>query len=106
DVVTVLRDGRHVVTRPAPEVSHGELIRLMVGRSLEALFPKEEAEVGDVGLRAEGLTQRGVFSNVSFEVRRGEIVGLAGFVGAGRTEVARAVFGIDRLHAGRLSIDG
>jgi rhamnose transport system ATP-binding protein len=106
DVVTVLRDGRHVVTRPAPEVSHGELIRLMVGRSLEALFPKEEAEIGDVVLRAEGLTQRGVFSNVSFEVRRGEIVGLAGFVGAGRTEVARAVFGIDRLDAGRLSIDG
>src|SRR4029453_6475492 len=103
---TALRDGRHVVPRPAPEVSHGELIRLMVGRSLEALFPKEEAEIGDVVLRAEGLTQGGVFSTVSFEVRRGEIVGLAGFVGAGRTEVARAVFGIDRLDPGRLLIDG
>jgi rhamnose transport system ATP-binding protein len=106
DVVTVLRDGRHVATRPAAELSHGEIIRLMVGRSLDALFPKEEAEIGEVVLRAEGLARRGVFSGVSFELRRGEIVGLAGFVGAGRTEVARSVFGIDKLDAGKLWIDG
>jgi rhamnose transport system ATP-binding protein len=106
DVVTVLRDGRHIATRPASELSHGEIVRLMVGRSLDALFPKEEAEIGEVVLRVEGLTHRGVFSNVSFELRRGEIVGLAGFVGSGRTEVARAIFGIDRLDAGRLWIGG
>jgi rhamnose transport system ATP-binding protein len=106
DTVTVLRDGRHVATRPAAELSHGEMIRLMVGRSLEALFPKEEAEIGEPVLRAEGLTRRGVFSDVSFDLRRGEIVGLAGFVGAGRTEVARAIFGIDRLDGGRLEIEG
>jgi rhamnose transport system ATP-binding protein len=106
DTVTVLRDGRHVDTRPVAEVSHGEMIRLMVGRPLDALFPKEEAEIGETVFRAEGLTRRGVFSNVSFELRRGEIVGLAGFVGSGRTEIARAVFGIDRLDAGRLWIDG
>jgi rhamnose transport system ATP-binding protein len=78
----------------------------MVGRSLDALFPKEQAQIGDVVLRAEGLTSRGVFSDISFDLRRGEIVGLAGFVGSGRTEVARAIFGIDRLDAGRLWIDG
>jgi rhamnose transport system ATP-binding protein len=106
DTVTVLRDGRHVATRPASELSHGELVRLMVGRSLDALFPKQEAEIGDVTLTAKGLRRRGVFSDVSFELRRGEIVGLAGFVGAGRTEVARAMFGIDRLDGGELQIDG
>jgi rhamnose transport system ATP-binding protein len=106
DMVTVLRDGRHVATRPASELPHGELVRLMVGRSLDALFPKEEAEIGEVVLRAEGLGSRGVFADVSFELRRGEIVGLAGFVGSGRTEVARAIFGIDRLDAGELWIDG
>jgi rhamnose transport system ATP-binding protein len=106
DAVTVLRDGRHVATRPASELPHGEIVRLMVGRSLDALFPKEEAEIGDVVLRAQKLSRRGVFSNVSFELRRGEIVGLAGFVGSGRTEVARAIFGIDRLDGGELWIEG
>jgi len=106
DTVTVLRDGRHIATRPAAGLAHGEIVRLMVGRELGALFPKEEAEIGDVTLRADGLTRRGVFSGVSFELRRGEIVGLAGFVGSGRTEVARAIFGIDRLDSGRLWIEG
>jgi rhamnose transport system ATP-binding protein len=106
DVVTVLRDGRLIATRPAAELTHGEIIRLMVGRSLDALFPKEEAEIGEPVLRVEGLGRRGVFSGVSFDVHRGEIVGLAGFVGAGRTEVARAIFGIDRLDSGRLWIEG
>jgi rhamnose transport system ATP-binding protein len=106
DVVTVLRDGRHIATRPEAELSHGEIIRLMVGRPLDALFPKEEAEIGDVVLKVEGLTRRGVFSNISFELRRGEIVGLAGFVGSGRTEVARSIFGIDPIEAGELWIDG
>jgi rhamnose transport system ATP-binding protein len=106
DTVTVLRDGRHITTRPATALFHGELVRLMVGRSLDALFPKEEAEIGDVVLRAEQLSRRGVFSGVSFELRRGEIVGLAGFVGSGRTEVARSIFGIDRLDGGRIFING
>jgi rhamnose transport system ATP-binding protein len=106
DTVTVLRDGRHIATKPAAELSHGEIVRLMVGRSLDDLFPKEEAEIGDLVLRAKGLTRRGVFSDVSFELRRGEIVGLAGFVGSGRTEVARSIFGIDRLDSGELWIAG
>jgi rhamnose transport system ATP-binding protein len=106
DTVTVLRDGHHIATKPAAELRHGEIVRLMVGRALDDLFPKEEAEIGDVVLRAGGLTRRGVFSDVSFELRRGEIVGLAGFVGAGRTEVARSIFGIDRLDSGELWITG
>jgi rhamnose transport system ATP-binding protein len=106
DTVTVLRDGRHIATRPAAKLPHGEIVRLMVGRSLEALFPKEEAEIGGVVLKAAGLRRRGVFSDVSFELRRGEIVGLAGFVGAGRSEVARSIFGIDRLDGGELWIEG
>ena len=105
DTVTVLRDGRHVATRPAAELSQGEVVRMMVGRSLDQLFPKEEAEIGDVVLRVEGLGRRGVFSDVSFELRRGEIVGLAGFVGAGRSEVARAIFGIDHPDSGEIWIE-
>ena len=106
DVVTILRDGAHIATGPGAELPRAEMIRLMVGRSLDQLFPKEEAEIGDVVLRADGLGRRGVFGGVTFELRRGEIVGLAGFVGSGRTEVARSIFGIDRLDAGRLWIDG
>jgi rhamnose transport system ATP-binding protein len=106
DVVTVIRDGRHIETRPASELAQAEIIRLMVGRPLDQLFPKEEAEIGDVVLEAKGLRRRGVFSDVSFRLRRGEIVGLAGFVGAGRTEVARALFGIDSLDSGEVWIDG
>jgi rhamnose transport system ATP-binding protein len=106
DVVTILRDGRRVATRPAAELAHGEMIRLMVGRSLDALFPKEDAEIGEVVLEARGLRRRGIFSDVSFELRRGEIVGLAGFAGSGRTEVARALFGIDELDSGSLAIEG
>jgi rhamnose transport system ATP-binding protein len=106
DVVTVLRDGRHIATRPAAELAQAEIVRLMVGRSLDALFPKEQAEIGDVVFRANSLGRRGVFSDISFELRRGEIVGLAGFVGSGRSEVARAIFGIDRPDSGELWIEG
>jgi rhamnose transport system ATP-binding protein len=106
DVVTVLRDGQHIATQPAAELSHSDIVRLMVGRSLDQLFPKESAEIGDVVLRVEGLARRGVFSDVSFELRRGEIVGLAGFVGAGRSEVGRAIFGIDHPDSGEIWIEG
>src|ERR671919_1881630 len=106
DVVTVLRDGRHVATRPAGELSHAEIVRLMVGRSLETLFPKEETEIRDVALELRGFTRHGVFSDVSFAVRRGEILGLAGLVGAGRTEVARSLFGIDPYDSGDVLLGG
>src|SRR5207253_225911 len=106
DKVTVLRDGRHVITAPIGELTPAETIRHMVGRRVDSLFPKEPVEVGQVALRVRGLTRPGVFRDVSFEVRRGEIVALAGLVGAGRTEVARALFGIDRAESGEVMVEG
>ena len=99
--VTVMRDGRHVLTKPVEELTTQSVIRAMVGRDMDALFPKVPTEPGDVVLKVDRLTREGVFTDVSFEVRSGEIVALAGLVGAGRTEVARAIFGIDRWDAGR-----
>ena len=104
--VTVMRDGRHVLTKPIGELTVQSIIRAMVGRDMDALFPKVAAEHGDVVLTVDRLTREGVFTDVSFEVRRGEIVALAGLVGAGRTEVARAIFGIDRWDAGSVSVAG
>jgi rhamnose transport system ATP-binding protein len=104
--VTVMRDGRHVLTQPIEELTTQSIIRAMVGRDMDALFPKVAAEAGRVVLKVDRLTREGVFTDISFEVRSGEIVALAGLVGAGRTEVARAIFGIDRWDAGRVEIDG
>jgi rhamnose transport system ATP-binding protein len=104
--VTVMRDGRHVSTDPLTDVSIDEIVRRMVGRPLDTLFPKREVSIGDVVLEVDGLTRTGVFRNVSFTVRAGEIVGLAGLVGAGRSEVVRAVFGIDPRDAGQVRVNG
>ncbi|HYO29561.1 MAG TPA: sugar ABC transporter ATP-binding protein [Thermomicrobiales bacterium] len=106
DRATILRDGRWVATRPMADLPIPEMIRLMVGRELTQQFPKTNATPGPVALRVEGLTRAGVLDGVSFEVRRGEVLGLAGLVGAGRSETARAIFGIDPLDAGRIEIDG
>jgi len=106
DEVTVLRDGRHVITSPLGELTPAETTRHTLGRRADSLFPKEAVEAGQVALRVRGLTRRGVFRDVSFEVRGGEIVALAGLVGAGRTEVARALFGIDRAESGEVMVDG
>ena len=83
-----------------------EIIRQMVGRSLENLYPKSEVEAGEVMLDVRHLTRKGTFEDISFQVRRGKIVGFAGLVGAGRTEVARVVFGIDRADSGEIRIGG
>jgi rhamnose transport system ATP-binding protein len=104
--VTVMRDGRHVLTRPVEELSTQSIIRAMVGRDMDALFPKVPATAGEVVLEVERLTREGVFTDVSLDVRSGEIVALAGLVGAGRTEVARAIFGIDRWDAGSVRVAG
>ena len=95
-----MRDGRFVRTAPIEDVTIDDIIRSMVGRDLDQLFPKSETAPGEVVLAVERLTREGVFTDVSFSVRRGEIVALAGLVGAGRSEVARAIFGIDRRDAG------
>ena len=106
DRVTVLRDGRQIETRDAAGLTSGEMIRLMVGRDLTDIFPKLPAEIGDVVLEVDGLTRTGAFEDISLTVRAGEIVGLAGLVGAGRTEVARAIFGLDRAQAGTIRVAG
>ncbi len=106
DRITVFRDGAHVVTARAKDLSTEETIRHMVGRRLEALFPKEEAEMGGVVLEVRGLTRPGYFRDIGFALRRGEILGLFGLVGAGRTEVARVIFGADRADAGEIRVEG
>ena len=107
DRVTVLRDGRHVTTLPMEGLSRAELIRLMVGRELSAVFPKVDVPLGDVVLEARGLGCResGV-SGISLAVRKGEILGLAGLVGAGRTELARVLFGLTPADAGQIILNG
>ena len=104
--VTVMRDGSHVLTEQVSAMTPQSVIRAMVGRDLDQLFPKTPSEARDVVLRVERLTREGVFTDVSFEVRAGEIVAFAGLVGAGRSEVARAIFGIDRFDAGRVEVNG
>ncbi|MEV0579482.1 MULTISPECIES: sugar ABC transporter ATP-binding protein [unclassified Streptomyces] len=104
--VTTLRDGALVASEPVEDLTEDTLVRRMVGRDLDELYPKQPAEPGPVALSVRRLTREGVFTDVSFEVRRGEIVGLAGLVGAGRSEVARAVFGVDRWDGGEVEIDG
>ncbi|MBV9819397.1 MAG: sugar ABC transporter ATP-binding protein [Solirubrobacterales bacterium] len=106
DRVTVMRDGQVVETLDKEQLDEGKLIALMVGREIDTLYPKQEAEIGDVVLRVRGLTRPGVLLDCSFEVRAGEILGFAGVVGAGRTELARAVFGADPVSAGCIELDG
>jgi rhamnose transport system ATP-binding protein len=104
--VTIMRDGRFVRTAAIEDVSVDDIIRSMVGRDLAALFPKNVVEPTEVVLEVENLSSAGVFADVSFTVRRGEIVALAGLVGAGRSEVARAIFGIDRHTGGTVRVNG
>ncbi len=104
--VTVLRDGALVSTDPMTGLTVDEMVRRMVGRPLDVLFPKREVPVGEVLLAVEGLGRAGAFRDVSFEVRAGEIVALAGLVGAGRSEVVRAVFGVDPRDTGEVRVAG
>jgi inositol transport system ATP-binding protein len=106
DTVTVFRDGKHVATLPAAELDRQKLITLMVGRELTHLFPKEEVAIGEVVMSVRGLTRHGVIEDISFDLRRGEILGLAGLMGAGRTEVLEAVFGVTSVDAGEITING
>lgn len=107
DRITVLRGGRHIATLGRSQVSDtGQLIELMIGRPLSELFPPRNAKIGDVVLSVIGATRRGVFENISFDVRAGEVLGFAGLVGAGRTEVMRGLFGADQLDEGTIRKDG
>ncbi len=106
DRITVLRDGAHILTKPAGELTQAETISAMVGREMSALFPKQAAVIGPLVMEVRGLTRAGEFRDVSFQVHQGEILGFAGLVGAGRTEVARAIFGITWPEAGTILLDG
>ncbi|WP_119071250.1 sugar ABC transporter ATP-binding protein [Aggregatilinea lenta] len=106
DRVVVLRDGERVGTLTIQDATIDKIIHLMVGRELGDLYQKETVERGDVVLKADGLTRRGAVEDVSFELRRGEILGFAGLVGAGRTETMRLIFGADHKDAGTIWLDG
>jgi rhamnose transport system ATP-binding protein len=106
DSITVLRDGQFVGTYPKVEVDKGILIRRMIGREMKDHIYREKTEKGAVLLEVRNLSSQGLFSGVSFSVRAGEIVGIAGLVGAGRSEVARAIFGIDTYDSGELYLYG
>ncbi|MCC6312779.1 MAG: sugar ABC transporter ATP-binding protein [Thermomicrobiales bacterium] len=107
DRITVLRDGRHVATLGASEASEARLVELMTGRTVEALYPTIHQEPGEILLRTERLTTAsGRINDVSIEARAGEIVGIAGLVGSGKSEVARAIFGLDPIASGTVEIAG
>ena len=107
DRVTVLRDGRYISTKPLAETSIAEIVALMVGRTLDKKFPApRRCPTRETVLRVRGLRRAGVFGPVDFDLRRGEILGFAGLMGAGRTEVARAVFGADPVDAGSIVLAG
>jgi len=106
DRVTVLRDGETVHAGPMPRRGFGDLIRAMVGRELKDFYPSRRRRPGQVVLRVEGLTRAGDFEDVSFGLRAGEIVGLAGLMGAGRTELVEAVFGATPCDRGGIAVDG
>ena len=107
DRVSVLRDGELIATRPAAETGRAELIRLMVGRDLQAVFPKRTVPIGNIALETDRIGCHAVgVRDVSLEVRAGEVLGLAGLVGAGRTELARVLFGIDPADQGVMRLRG
>jgi ABC-type sugar transport system ATPase subunit len=106
DRVTILRDGATVHSGPLAEVSTDRIIQHMVGREMVSIYRREPVAPGAELLRVEGLIRRGAFRDISFSLRAGEIVGLAGLVGAGRTETCRAIFGVDPIDAGKVFVEG
>ncbi|WP_055046654.1 sugar ABC transporter ATP-binding protein [Devosia sp. A16] len=106
DRVTVFRDGAKVATEAIGALTDADIIRLMIGRPVKEYMHKQSARIGEVALKVDNLTLPGVFTAIGFEVRRGEIVGLGGLVGAGRTDVARAIFGVAPAASGSIEVGG
>jgi ribose transport system ATP-binding protein len=106
DRATIMRDGHHVATKAVKDLTREEIIRLMVGRELKDAIPKVPAPLGDVALEVKHLTRKGVLHDISFAVRKGEVLGIAGLVGAGRTETARVIFGADPMDSGSIEVFG
>lgn len=106
DDITVIRDGKSIISGPASDFTNKTIIAHMVGRPIENVYPKVEVEIDDIVFEAKNLSREGMFKDVSFNVRRGEIVGLAGLIGAGRSEVCRAIYGLDPLDSGEIILNG
>ncbi len=106
DRVTVLRDGEYIGTENIADIDTSRLIKMMVGRDIKNMFPKVHCPIGDVKLEVNQLSSPGAFEDISFTVRRGEIFGIAGLVGAGRTELIEAIFGMRTISSGSIKIDG
>ena len=104
DTITVLRDGKYIGTKGAFELDKNSLIAMMVGREIDHMFPETTAEKGKQVLSVKNLGKKEKFSNINFEVRAGEILGIAGLMGAGRTEIARVIFGLDQADEGEIFI--
>ena len=104
--VTILKDGQLVGTKPIKDLSRGELVKMMVGRTLEEVFPVSFNQLGNPVLQVEEISTKTILNQVSFNLREGEILGVAGMVGSGRTELARAIFGADPLTSGTIKIKG
>ncbi|MBV1703661.1 MAG: sugar ABC transporter ATP-binding protein [Hyphomicrobiales bacterium] len=106
DEVSVFRDGRFVAERKASEVTRDDIIRMMVGREITQMFPKRDVPIGEVALSVRDLALKGRFSGVSFDLRRGEILGVAGLVGSGRSDVAQTIFGVTPKTSGEIRVEG
>ena len=106
DRITVIRDGQNIITTAKEETTQEQLIAHMIGRPLENLYNKAPAEIGDTVLEVKHLSRSDIFKDISFSIRRGEIVGFFGLVGAGRSEIMRAIFGADRYNSGEITVDG
>ena len=106
DEVSVFRDGKYIATKMSKDVTRDEIIRMMVGRDITQMFPKETVPIGDVVLSVKNLTLDGIFKDISFDVRAGEILGIAGLVGSGRSNIAETVFGVSPASSGTISIKG
>lgn len=106
DEVTILRDGKYIWTKSTKEICQEDIIKAMVGRELDQLFPKLDAEIGEVCLEVKGLTREGVFKDISFEVHKGEILGIAGLMGSKRTEIIRTIYGLDQFTSGEILMEG
>jgi len=106
DYFTVLRDGKYIGEGTIADITVDKIVQMVIGRSLEQMYPKLEAEQGDIILKVENLTKIGVFKNISFDLHKGEILGFFGLVGAGRSEVMQTIFGIDTKTSGEVFING
>lgn len=104
--ITVLRDGQSIGTKNTNETNFEEIVKMMVGRELGERFPDRTADIGDTYFSVENLSLEGVFNNISFDVKKGEILGVAGLMGAGRTEIMEAIFGARKKSSGTIVLDG